>query len=71
MGRHRPVDDWLDQQDIRRILWPAQSLDAKIIENEWNDNMSKLVANDRPTSRQTLVDSVFHAWASIRPACIR
>jgi len=33
--------------------------------------MSKLVTNDRPTSRQTLVHSVFRAWASIRPERIR
>ena len=69
---HRPraVDDWLNEQDIRRMMWPAQSPDANIIENVWND-MSKLVANDRPTSRQTLIDSVFRAWASIRPERIR
>ena len=69
---HRPraVDDWLNEQDIRRMMWPAQSPDANIIENVWND-MSKLVANDRPTSRQTLFDSVFRAWASIRPERIR
>ena len=69
---HRPraVDDWLNEQDIRRMMWPAQSPDANIIENVWND-MSKLVANDRPTSRQTLFDSVFRAWASIRSERIR
>ena len=33
--------------------------------------MSKLVVYDRPTSRQTLFDSVFRAWASKRPERIR
>ena len=69
---HRPraVDDWFDQQDIRRVMWPAQSPDANIIENVWND-MSKLLTNARLTSRETLLYSVFHAWASISPERIR
>jgi len=69
---HRPraVDDWLEQHDIRRMMWPTQSPDANIIENVWND-MSKMVTRDHPTSKQSLLNSVFRAWANISPIRIQ
>ena len=69
---HRPraVDDWLEDHNIRRVMWPAQSPGANIIENVWND-MSKMVLMDRPTSKQSLLKSVFRARESISTARIQ
>ena len=46
------------------MVWPAQSPDANIIENIWDD-IFQAVQRDRRTSRQTLIASVFRAWGLI------
>lgn len=69
---HRPraVDDWLDRNEIRRMQWPAQSPDANIIENIWND-ISRAVTKDHPTTKHALVTSIFRAWASVSAQRVR
>lgn len=60
----RVTHDWLDNNDVQCIMWPAQSPDLNIIEHIW-DYMSREVVRHRPTSRQALIHRLQLSWASI------
>ena len=66
----RTVERYLEQNDIQRIDWPAQSPDASPVENLWSD-ISRAIIRDRPSTKDGLIRCVFRAWASITPAHVR
>lgn len=62
--RARAVQDWMFQQGINRMDWPAQSPDANPIENIWND-IGKAITKERPFTRQALIGCIFRAWGDV------
>ncbi|GFV09953.1 transposable element Tcb2 transposase [Trichonephila clavipes] len=57
------VQDCLDSEGIRRLIWPARSPDLNPIENVW-DALGRQVAgrNYPPTNKNTLIRALTEEW---------
>ncbi|GFW77322.1 transposable element Tcb2 transposase [Trichonephila clavipes] len=60
---HFVFSDCLDSEGIRRLVWPARSLDLNPIENVW-DALGRQVAgrNYPPTNKNTLIRALTEEW---------
>ncbi|GFW42767.1 transposable element Tc1 transposase [Trichonephila clavipes] len=57
------VQDCLDREGVKRLVWPARSLDLNPIENVW-DALGRQVAgrNYPPTNKNTLIRALTEEW---------
>ena len=64
--RARVVDDYLEQETIERMEWPAQSPDLNPIEHCW-DMLQVAIGNrqHQPTTVQELENALFQEWNNI------
>lgn len=64
--RAKKVRDWLLDQGIQRLTWPAQSPDLNPIENLWGDIKRQLKRNP-PRHLRDLSATIHALWESISP----
>ena len=69
-GPHRAniVKDWLRENDIEVLTWPAQSPDLNLIENLWNMLKEEVgpLNHIGPNQKEELVEVVNEAWSRIK-----
>lgn len=59
----RIVRDWIEENDINTLPWPARSPDLNPIENVWGYLVKKLQKRDiRPQNRDELWQTINQAW---------
>ena len=58
------VTQWINQQGIQLLgPWPGSSPDLNPIENLWT-KMKQKVAEQQPTSADSLVQAIMHVWTT-------
>ena len=70
--RARVVDQYLEQESIERMDWPARSLDLNPIEHAWDMLQRRISARDRqPRTVREFTKMLIHEWLRIIVADIR
>ena len=60
----RLTQQWLDDNDVQCMMWPAQSPDLNIIENLW-DHIGKQILKDRPADKPALIQCLMRTRNSL------
>ena len=70
--RSRLVNQYLEQETIERMDWPAKSPDLNPIEHAW-DILQRRISNRQnpPNTLQELADALVQEWSAIPQADFR
>ena len=68
--RAHVVSDWLEEQEITILSWPAQSPDLNPIENLW-DHMERQLEKMPSTTKEGLWKNLQVLWSAIPPETIQ